>query len=61
ARSAYLSATYLLARLAPAESTKRSSHLFGPQSADPTQLEHQPTPIYLQHEPSGMLSLVPVP
>ncbi|GKD99419.1 hypothetical protein Tco_1387403, partial [Tanacetum coccineum] len=61
AGSVCLSAPSLPARPAPAESTQQSSHLSRPQSADPAQLEHQPAPICLQHEPSRTLSPVPVP
>ncbi|GJS51699.1 hypothetical protein Tco_0625061 [Tanacetum coccineum] len=61
ARSACLSVAHLSARPAPAESTQKSSHLSGSQSADHAQLEHQPAPICLQHGPSGTLSPVPVP
>ncbi|GJS56513.1 hypothetical protein Tco_0629875 [Tanacetum coccineum] len=61
ARSVCLSAVHLLTRYAPTESTQQSSHLSGPQSANPAQPKHQPAPIYLQHEPSGTLSPIPVP
>nr|GEX65315.1 hypothetical protein [Tanacetum cinerariifolium]GEX65319.1 hypothetical protein [Tanacetum cinerariifolium]GEX65321.1 hypothetical protein [Tanacetum cinerariifolium] len=56
AESECLSATPRPAKPAPAELAQQSSHPFGSQSADPAQPEHQPAPIYLSHEPSGMLS-----
>ncbi|GKD11605.1 hypothetical protein Tco_1196012 [Tanacetum coccineum] len=58
---ACLFAAPLSAKSAPAKLTHQSSHLSGPQSADPGQSEHQPAPICLQHELPETLSPVPVP
>ncbi|GKC18194.1 hypothetical protein Tco_1014976 [Tanacetum coccineum] len=61
ARSTCLFAAPLPAGPAPAELTQQSSHLSGPQSANPAQLEHQPAPICLQHGTSRTVSPVYVP
>ncbi|GKG43693.1 hypothetical protein Tco_0482786, partial [Tanacetum coccineum] len=61
AESACLSAAQLPAKPTHGGSIQQYPHLFGSQSADPAQPEHQPAPTCLQHEPSEMPSPVPIP